>query len=311
MLFLLAVVLPGLFWQSGPETAPSLRQAGITHILVPASQVESWKNVSGIDARAFDLQGAQKLPSPGVSFRMERSSASRVPWITSNGWHFIRRPDGRFYYDVKERDAALAAAEAFCYQADAAVQTDESGLGPMAEMLKFLGSIDSHKGQPVADIGVIDDGSPAAGEVLNLLVRDNLLFKIVHSPTTDLKLTVELGSKEYPIQEEKNPVALAQKIRANLTDDRRTLRIYGTSVVVARLTKDPGGLRLHLLNYGEARGARVGAFRVRVLGRYPKAQLHSFGSPGDQLTDYDLEPGATEFTVPELKAYAVVDLSDK
>lgn len=311
MLFLLAFVLPSLYWQGGAATAPSLRNAGIKHILVPPSQVESWKKVSGIEAQAADLQGAEKLPPPGIAFRMERASASRVPWINSNGWRFIRRPKGRFYYDVKGNDAALAAAEAFCFGADAAIQTDASGLEPLSAMLNFLGSIGSREGQPVADIGVIDDGTPAGGEVINLLVRDNLLFKIVSAPASDLKLTVKLGSKEYPTQQEKNPVVIAQKIRANLTDTKRTLRIYGTSVVVARMTREGGTLRLHLLNYGLARGARVGAFRVRVLGRYPKAQLHSFGSPGDQLKDYNLEPEATEFTVPELKAYAVVDLSDK
>jgi hypothetical protein len=175
-------------------------------------------------------------------------------------------------------------------------------------MLKFLADLDSQEGQPVADIGFIDDGSPAAGEVMNLLVRDNLLFKIVSSPEPDLKLTVKLGSREYPAAEAKDPNALVHKIRANLTDARRTLRIYGTSVVVARLTRESDHLRLHFLNYGAARGTRVGGFRVRILGRYRKAQLHSVGNPTDQIIEFNPEAQATEFTVPELKAYAVVDL---
>ncbi len=309
MLFLLAVVLPGLYWQGGAETAALLRQTGITHIFVPASEAESWKRVSGIDAQVVDLRSAVKLPPPGVSFRMDRSSASRVPWVNSNGWRFMRHPKARFYYDVNGNGAALAAAEAFCYGADAIVQTDASGLGPMADMLKFLAAINSPKQPPLADIGFVDDGSPAAGEVMNLLVRDNLLFKIVASRDPDLKLTVRLGSSEYPAEAAKNPVALVGKIRANLTDAKRRLRIYGTSVVVARMTGEPGHLRLHLLNYGAVRGTRVGAFRVRILGRYSKAQLHSFGTPDGQVTEYNLEPDATEFTVPELKAYAVIDLS--
>jgi hypothetical protein len=101
---------------------------------------------------------------------------------------------------------------------------------------------------------------------------------------------------------------MVHRIRANLTDERRALRIYGTSVVVARLTQAPDHLRLQLLNYGSARGTRVGAFRVRLLDRYSKAQLHSFDRPGDKQLDYDLESSATEFTVPGLKAYAVIDL---
>jgi hypothetical protein len=309
MVFLLAALLPGLYWQGGPETAPLLQKAGITHILVPASRAASWKNVAGIDAQIADLQGAQKLPAPGVSFRMSEASATRVPWVTSNGWQFMRRPKGKFYYDVNGNGAALAAAEAFCYDADAIIKTDASGLEPLGRMLKFLSTINPPNGAPVADIGFIDDGSPAAGEVMNLLVRDNLLFKVVASNEPDLKLTVRFGSAEYPATAEKNPVVLAQKIRANLTDDRRSLRMYGTSIVVTRLTAEPGGLRLHLLNYGAAAGARVGAFRVRVLGRYRKGQLRSFDSPSDQLIEYNASSDATEFTVPGLKAYAVVNLA--
>jgi len=307
MLLLFALLLPGLYWQGGPETAASLHQAGITHILVPASQVASWKGVPGIEAGAADLQTAVKLPDPGITFRMNRSSATRVPWVNSNGSRLMRRK-AKFYYDVSGNASALAAAEAFCYGADAIIKTDTSGLDPLGQMLKFLASVDSSQGQPVADIGFIDDGSPAAGEVMNLLVRDNLLFRIVSSPQPDLKLTVRLGSREYPAEQAKNPDVLVHKIRANLTDARRTFRIYGTSVVVARLTRESDHLRLHLLNYGAARGTRVGGFRVRVLGRYRKAQLHSFANPADQIAEFNAEARATEFTVPELKAYAVIDL---
>jgi hypothetical protein len=309
MLFFLAALLPGLYWQGGADTAPLLQKAGITHILVPASRAASWKNVAGIDTQVADLQGAQKLPAPGVSFRMSRASATRVPWVTSNGWQFMRHPKGKFYYDVNGSGAALAAAEAFCYDADAMIQTDSTGLEPLGRMLKFLSTINPPDGAPVADIGFIDDGSPDAGEVMNLLVRDNLLFKLVSSNEPGLKLTVRFASPEYPAAEAKNPVVLAQKIRANLTDDRRSLRIYGASIVIARLTKEPGGLRLHLLNYGAANDARVGAFRVRVLGRYGKGQLRSLNSPG-QLIEYNAASDATEFTVPDLKTYAVVDLTN-
>lgn len=309
MLFLLAVLLPSLYWQGGADTAPLLQKAGITHILVPASQAASWKNVSGIDVQVADLQGTVKLPAPGMSFRMSRASATRVPWVTSNGWQFMRLPKGRFYYDVNGGGAALAAAEAFCYGADAIIETDTSGIEPLGRMLKFLSTINSPDGTPVADIGFVDNGSPAAGEVMNLLVRDNLLFKLVASNEPDMKLTVRFGSPEYPAQEAKNPDVMEHKIRANLTDGRRSFRIYGTSIVVARLTEESGHSRLHLLNYGSANGARVGAFRVRVLGSYQKGQLRSYDSPADQLIEYDAMPDATEFTVPNLKAYAVVDLT--
>ena len=46
---------------------------------------------------------------------------------------------------------------------------------------------------------------PASGEVMNLLVRNNLLFRLVPAPDQRLKLNVKLGSKEYPLEDAKNP----------------------------------------------------------------------------------------------------------
>jgi hypothetical protein len=53
----------------------------------------------------------------------------------------------------------------------------------------------------------------------------------------------------------------------------------------------------------------VDGIRVRVLGQYPKHQLWLAEGTGVELLDYSVEPDATEFTLPELKTYAVVDLS--
>ena len=57
MLFLLAA-LPALFWDGAADTAPALRDAGISHIFVPAARLQSWKGVNGISAEAADLQAA-------------------------------------------------------------------------------------------------------------------------------------------------------------------------------------------------------------------------------------------------------------
>lgn len=278
-------------------------------LLALALPILYWQNIPRTSAGPSDLANTVKLPSPGITFHMNEASASRVPWVNSNGWRFMRQPDAHFSYDVKGSTATLAAAEAFCFHGDAVIQTDTSGRAPLEKMLAFLRSLPSAEGPPLADIGFIDDGSATAAEVMNLLVRENLMFKIVRAPESDLKLTVRLGSKEYPLEEAKNPDRMEHTIRANLTDARRLIRIYGTSIVVARVTGTSGKLRIHLLNYGAGQGARVGAFRVRILGHYSKAQLHSFDSPDDQVTDYTPEQDATDFTIPELKAYAVVDLN--
>jgi hypothetical protein len=239
---------------------------------------------------------------------MNEASATNAPWLVTNGWKFIRRPQERYYYDVTGRQATLAAAEAFSYGTNAMIRTDAAGLKPLAEMLDFLRTIPGESQSPVADIGYIDDGSAISGEVMNLLVRDNLLFRVVTAPDSRLKLNVKLGAKEYPLADAKNPGTVAHSVRSNLTDDKRSLRIYGSQVVVARLTGSVGHARLHLLNYAGA-NRKVDGVRVRVLGQYPKHQVWVADSAGVELLDYSVESDATEFTLPELKTYAVVDLS--
>lgn len=305
---LLLLALPALFWDAAPDTAPVLQEAGISRIVVPKARLASWKGVAGIAADQADLEGAVKLQPPTVNYRMQEASATTAPWIVANGWRFIRRPDGRFYYDVTGRQAALAAAEAFCYGANAMVRTDAAGLKPFAEMLSFLGTLAGEPLPPVADIGYIDDGSAASGEVMNLLVRDNLLFRLVASPDRRLKLNVQLGTREYPLADARNPGNVAHAVRFNLTDDKRSLRIYGSPVVVGRLAGSGGHLQVHLLNYAGAT-RKVEGIRVRVLGQYPKHQLRLADGAGVELLDYSVDSEATEFTLPELKTYAVVDLS--
>ena len=307
MLLLLAA-LPTLFWDGAADTAPALRDAGIHQMLVPAAQLASWKDAAGIAAEAADLQAAVKVMAPLVNYRMDEASATRAPWVVANGWRFIRRPQGRFYYDVTGKQAALAAAEAFCYGANAMIRTDAAGLKPLAEMLDFLRTVVGEPLPPVADIGYIDDGSSASGEVMNLLVRDNLLFQLVTSPDRRLKLNVKLGTKEYPLADAKNPGTVAHAVRYNLTDEKRSVRVYGSPVVVVRLTATEGHARLHLLNYAGA-NRKVDGVRVRVLGRYSKHQLSLADGAGVELLDYTVDSDATEFTLPELKTYAIVDLS--
>jgi hypothetical protein len=140
------------------------------------------------------------------------------------------------------------------------------------------------------------------------MVRGNLQFRIVTAPDPRLKLNVKLGSKEYPLEAAKNPKMTTSQIRSNLTDDKRTVRIYGTAVVVARLTESGGKARLHLLNYAGA-ARKVNGVRVRILGRYPNHKVAADDTPGAELQDYTADATATEFTLPELKTYAVIDLS--
>jgi hypothetical protein len=308
-LILLAITVPVLFRQEGPDTAPDLRKSGITHIAVPAASIASWRNIADFEVEPADIAGCVNLPTPGVALRPDEASASHIPWITLNGWRFLREPRARVYYQVDARSAPLAAAEAFSFSGQALIRTDMNGVKALANMLHFLNGIDSDRTTPIADVAIIDDGSSASAEVMNLMVRDNLLFEIVRFPGPGYKLTVQLGSRPYSRPMLKDADGIVHKIRSDLTDARRTVRLFGTSVVVAHMTGDPEKPRLHLLNYGAPADVEVGGFRVRVLGRYPKSEIHSFDDPAENLMDYEMDSEATEFTVPDLKTYAVVDLA--
>lgn len=302
---LVAATLPVLFWQESVNTRGELENAGIHHVTVSSTQFAAWRNVPGLQVDAADLGGAIKVPVPGIALRADEASASHIPWVTSNGWHFLRQPDARFYYDVPADCVTLAAAEAFSFGVDALIHTGVSGLPRFTEALKFLTSINTEFASPIADIGVIDDGSNTSREVMNLMVRDNLLFDIARTSPANYKLNIELGSATYSAL--KDPEAIVHKIRADLGDDKRSVRLFGTSVVVAHLTGEREHPRLHLLNYGAPAHIEVGSFRVRVLGRYSKALIRSVASPDEKLLDYEVDQKATEFTVPDLKTYAVVD----
>jgi hypothetical protein len=303
-----AAILPSLFWDKGPETAPQLQKAGIAQIAVPAALEAAWKDQAGFAVRVADPPAAIKLTTPGVQFRVNEASATRSPWVELNGWQFLRKPSGRFIYDAPGPAAALCAAEAFLFGADAVVKTDAAGLEPLGAMLAFLGNLPPANLPEVADIGFVDDGSEEAGEAMKLLTRRNLLFRIVKAADARLALYVPFGSKKYPKEEALNPGEFSHRIRAELTDEKRSLRIYGSDVVIGRLSSDGQGMRLHLVNYAGARRP-VPGIRVRVFGSYSKHTVRAIGLPGASLADFTTLPDATEFTVPEIKSYAVIDLS--
>jgi len=307
ILALLAVALPGLYWDQGPETAAVLERAGIEHIFVPPAQQQAWQGRSGIDVQTADLQQATKLAEPGVQFRMNRASATRSPWITANGWEILRSPAALFYYDAKGPAAELAAAEAFAYGVRAVIATDQAGLEPLGRMQRFLRGLEQADLPTFADIGVIDDGSWETGELLTMLSRGNLLYRTVDAPDPSLKLNVRLGTPEYPTEQAAEPHVLAAKVRSDLTDEQRSLRIYGSTVVVARVMGDAERLRVHLVNYAGA-ARPVNGVRVRVLGRYSQQKVAADGVEAPHLADVRVRADATEFTVPEMKVYAVVDL---
>ncbi len=290
MSLFLAALLPCLVWD---QDATALAKRGIDRVC-PSAQV--------------DLKAVEKLPAPGVQYRINEASASRSPWLDGNGWRIQRTKKKQVYYDVQGDGASLAAVEAYAYGADAIIKSDGKGLDQLAGMWPFLKKLAPADLPTMANIGLVDDGAPVTGELMNLLSRYNLLFRILTAPDPHLDLNVKIGSREYPKAEALNPNLLSHKIRSQLTDEKRLLRIYGSEVVLGHLTGDGERVRLHLIDYAKR---PVEGLRVRVLGVYPRHEVAVFGAPDAKLLDYSVEGGATEFTLASLTRYAVIDLFSK
>ncbi len=277
-------------------------------VLQGSDSTSTWTvgHVTATTVAPADFKSREALQPPGIVPRAGLASPTRVPWINANGWRFRRNHAGKFAYDVPAGKGALAAAEAFAYGADAVVKIDPADAADGGKMMAFLKSLPAVDLPDVADFAVVDDGSPIVGEVLNLLTRRNLFFEIVKSPSSKFALNVQLGSKEYPVESAADPSAFAQKVRHDLTDDKRSLRMFGSEVVIARLTSDGKRARVHLLNYT---GRELEGLRISLLGSYKEDQTYIAGTGQAKLLEFALAGGRTEFSLPRIGAYTVIDLA--
>jgi hypothetical protein len=300
-------ILPTLFWDGGPDTSSALRNAHIDSIRVPAASVEPWLKVPGIASEPGDPEHAVKLIVPGVEYLSYDASATHAPYINSNGSRYLRNPGAQFFLNAPGAAAVLAAAEGYMFAAAPMIKTDADALAPLGEMLAFLKTLPQERWPALANVGFIDDGSPASAERMNLMIVRNLLFRRLAAPDLALDLMVRPGSTDFPEAAWQNPDLLEHVMRSKLTDEKRLVRVYGSDVVIARLEGNESELQLHLLNYaaGERHPQSV---RIRVLGKWQGHKLCAFGEPDARLADYAVASDATEFTLPELKTYAVVIL---
>ena len=241
--------------------------------------------------------GCVALTAPKVNMRSNVARATSSPWVDSNAWHFLRDPEKQFCIDAPGKLSALAAAEAFAYSVSAFIKTD----APEAfqRMVGFLQELPAANLPVMANIGFADDGTAQSGELMNLLSRRNLLYKVVKN--ADPQLPVNVAKTEAG-----DPNKQAYAIRQQVGDPKRLLRLYGSEVVIGRLTGDGPKVRVHLVNYSER---PVTGLRVRVLGRYPESAVHVFGVPDAKLMDFMTDGEATEFTLATMNEYAVIDLN--
>ena len=303
----LLLALPALYWPQGVESAPALRQAGIERLCVPPDSAAAWRQAgfSVIPLSPGDLASREKLPPPGIAGRADVASPTRSPWVFASGWRFLRNPAGKYLYHLPAGKAALAAAEAFAYGADAVLKIDPADLESFGRMLAFLAQVPAADLPDISDLAVVDDGSPLVGEVMNLFVRRNLLFRAVIAPSPEFRVNVRIGAPEYPTKEAADPSAFALKIRRQLTDEQRGLRLYGSEVVIGRLTGEASRARLHLLNYG---GRELDGLRVRVRGTWAEGEALVAERGRAPLDDYAVSEGATEFSLSGVPTYAVIEL---
>jgi hypothetical protein len=245
------------------------------------------------------------VPAPKMERRTDVASATSVPWIDSNGWRFLRGTTKARYAKLPPGSAALAAAEAHAYGVDAVFEPAESDKESLASMQAFIKRIEAPRLPVRANIGVIDDGSAEIEEVLNLLGRRNLLYKVIRKPDPSLDVNVRLGTKQFPRDAAADPNGFAARVREQLGDDKRLVRLFGSYTVLAHLTGNRGRARLYLLNYSPR---PVRDLRVRVLGEYGEVKLAEAADAAEAAKDIMMSEGGTEFTVPALKTYAVVDL---
>jgi hypothetical protein len=303
---------PVLYWAQGIETAESVKRTGIETIAVPHAAAADWRKAgfTVVPMSEQELNRREKLLIPRTAGRGNVASATRRPWIDANGWRFIRKPAGKYLYDLTEParrspPIGLALAEAFAYKADAVVRIGPAEIEEAGAMVRFLRELPGESHAPLADFGVVDTKSPALDEVLNLLTRRNLLFRLLPAPSPNYRVNVRIGAPGFPESAAADPSAFAQQVRAALGDEHRTIRIYGSETVIARLTGDGRAFRLHLLNYSgrEIEGLRVRIARASLEG----GKAWAFGVGTFAVETPLTEAGAVEFTIPRMIAYAVID----
>jgi hypothetical protein len=298
-------MLPGLLWTQGPESADALRKAGVTEIAVPVPNAPAWAG-AGIHIVPVDVEHATRVTEPSVDYKLGTSGATGTPWINSNLWLYLRKPDDVYVCDtVSRKNIPLALGESFAAGVKAYFAVKPEDLDAYVAFTGFLDRLGAQALATRANFAVIDDGSDQVGEVMNLLARRNLLFAPLKAPRPGFDVTIQLGRAPFSGNIADDPFLTAAEARSRLGDARRLVRLYGSDTTIVRLTGDGRRARLHLLHYGDY---SVEGLRVRVLGRYRRISVSAPTGGALSADDRADDAGAVEFTLPALANYMVIDL---
>jgi hypothetical protein len=255
-----------------------------------------------------DAATFERVPPPSIRNVPNAANATSDPWIESNGWRYLRGLRHAHYAALPAGAAGLAAAEAFTFGVDALLNPDPADVQLLADVLRFLRTHDQPRMPSLANVGIVDDGTAAMGEAMNMLTRRNLLYRVVSGRERGVDLTVRLGTRDFPADAVANPSEFAARVRAKLGDDRRLVRLYGSTTAIAHLTGAGGRARLYLLSY--SRNRTQPSLRIRLAGRFQPVGVAAFGDAGDATVADVRHPGrTTEFSLPAFSTIAIVDLA--
>ena len=188
---------------SGTSASPRIRSTpGAPRLLGQASATQ-------------DLASREALPAPGIAPRAGVASPTRAPWIVASGWRFVRSPRASFVYELPSGKAALAAAEAFAYGADAVLKVDPAdleSLGAHADVSRSAAGRRSAADRRLrrrrrwlaGDRRGHEPADPAQPAVSG---RQSAVGAVPNSTSP--------SAARYPLAEAADPSAFAQKVRAS------------------------------------------------------------------------------------------------
>ena len=173
-------------------------------------------------------------------------------------------------------------------------------------MLTFLDAVPPVDLPPVADLAVVDDGSPITGEVMNLLARRNLLFQVVQTPSTQFPITIAVGSGR--VSARPTPPIRARSRRRSAVNSPTSVARCGSTAARSSSAGSPAmppGSDCSSSTTAAATSKGCASVCAAPIVPAPRA---SPAPAASRFADHVVADGATEFSLPRLTTYAVIDL---
>jgi hypothetical protein len=213
-------------------------------------------------------------------------------------------------------DFQLAIAEAGAFGADLLLDLDTASLDAWKDARATLDFYKTYTPrEAIANVGVVAADTEKWYEVLNLLSRQNVQYRILQAApaaAADLDLVVLLdpGATALPAErvlqageDANDPNSFALKVWNRLGRKGRPADVWNGITVLVGLAREGSGLRLDAVNYS----TQPLPVQMRVRGIYKKAELSTPERGTQSLTVEHLD-GFTEFVIPELRVGARVRL---